>query len=54
MKSDFKEKMEKQGITRRDFLKFCSVMAATLGLPAGSGKAIAQALEAGPAARCLA
>ena len=48
MKSGFKEKMEKQGITRRDFLKFCSVMAATLGLPAGSGKAIAQALEAGP------
>jgi hydrogenase small subunit len=46
MKSDFKEKMEKQGITRRDFLKFCSVMAATLGLPALSGKAIAQALDA--------
>jgi len=48
MKSDFEEKMEKQGITRRDFLKFCSVMAATLGLPAGSGRAIAQALETGP------
>jgi hydrogenase small subunit len=44
---NFKEKMMHQGISRRDFLKFCGFMAATLGLPMGSEKAIAQALAAG-------
>ncbi len=30
---------------RRDFLKFCSAMAATLGLPAGAEAAVAKAIE---------
>ena len=29
------------GISRRDFLKFCAAMAATMGLPAGAEAAIA-------------
>jgi hydrogenase small subunit len=38
------------GISRRDFLKFCAAMAATMGLPAGAEAAIAKAV-ASPARR---
>jgi hydrogenase small subunit len=34
-----------RGVSRRDFLKFCSVMAATLALPASFAPRIAKALE---------
>lgn len=41
---DFEERMVQRGITRREFLKFCGVMAATLALPMGTISHIAQAL----------
>jgi len=37
--------LKKRGVSRRDFLKFCSAMAAMLSLPAGFGMKIAEALE---------
>ncbi len=39
------ESMREKGITRRDFLTFCSMMAATLALPASFAPQIAEALE---------
>lgn len=36
------------GVSRRAFLQFCSVLASMLALPAGSGRAMAQALAASP------
>jgi hydrogenase small subunit len=36
---------ERLGISRRDFLKFCTATAATLGLPATADAAIAKAIE---------
>ncbi len=35
----------KRGVSRRDFMKFCTTMAATLALPASFGQKIAEALE---------
>jgi hydrogenase small subunit len=35
----------KKGVSRRDFMKFCTAMAATLALPSGFVKNIAEALE---------
>lgn len=40
------QKWETRGISRRSFLKFCSVMAASLALPAGAAVKIAEALDA--------
>ncbi len=37
--------LERQGISRRDFLAFCASMAALLGLPKAAAGAIAQAVE---------
>ncbi len=37
-----------QGISRRQFLKFCGALTATLALPAGYAPKIAHALETGP------
>ena len=37
--------LKQRGVTRRDFMKFCSLMAATLALPASFGPKIAEALE---------
>jgi hydrogenase small subunit len=37
-----------RGVSRRDFVKFCSTMAAVLALPAGYGTKIAEALEKAP------
>ena len=44
----FYEVMRQQGITRRSFLKFCSLTAASLGLPAAGAPQIAHALETKP------
>ncbi|MCW2278954.1 hydrogenase small subunit [Heliophilum fasciatum] len=37
--------LERRGVSRRDFLKFCTVMAASLGLSSSSAATIAEALE---------
>lgn len=43
--SSIKERLEKSGVSRRDFIKFCTTMAATLALPSGFVTKIAEALE---------
>jgi len=43
--SNLIETLAQKGVSRRDFLKFCTVMAGTLALPAGFGTKIARALE---------
>ena len=40
----FADHLERNGISRRGFLKFCSSMAAALALPAGSAEVMAKAL----------
>ena len=42
------EVMRRQGITRRSFLKFCSLTAASLGLGEAGAQQIAKALETKP------
>ncbi|MCK4910031.1 MAG: hydrogenase small subunit [Thermodesulfovibrionales bacterium] len=42
---NFYETLKQRGVSRREFLGFCSAMAATLSLPAGYGVKIAEALE---------
>jgi len=37
--------IEDHGVSRRDFLKFCTAMAATMGLPLGMANVIASAVE---------
>ncbi len=44
------DQMAKRGVSRRQFLRYCGVMAAVLGLPAATGEVIAAALEATAAA----
>ena len=39
------ERLERRGVSRRDFMKFCGAMAAALALPSGFGAKIAEALE---------
>ena len=39
------ERLEQRGVSRRAFLNFCGVMAATLALPAGYRTQIAEALS---------
>ncbi|MDA8092285.1 MAG: hydrogenase small subunit [Nitrospiraceae bacterium] len=39
------DSLRKKGVSRRDFMKFCSLMAATLALPVGGAARIAEALE---------
>ncbi|HTO51197.1 MAG TPA: twin-arginine translocation signal domain-containing protein, partial [Burkholderiales bacterium] len=48
MNPTFYEVMRQQGITRRSFLKFCSLTAASLGLGAEGAPAIAQAMQTKP------
>ncbi|MBI5212730.1 MAG: twin-arginine translocation signal domain-containing protein, partial [Nitrospirae bacterium] len=36
------DKLSKRGVSRRDFMKFCSAMAATLALPSGFAARIAE------------
>ena len=40
--------LESRGVSRRDFLKFCTLTAVSLGLAPGAEKAIARALETKP------
>ena len=47
-KSYLAERLEQRGIDRRDFLKFCGLMAATLALPGNGVVRIARALAASP------
>jgi len=42
---DFYEQLRKRGVSRRDFMKFCTAMAATLALPSTFAGKIAEALE---------
>lgn len=44
----FYDVMRRQGISRRNFLKFCSLTAASLGLAPGFGSTIASAMETKP------
>lgn len=37
--------LKKRGVTRRDFLRFCTLTAATLALPSGLVPKIVEALE---------
>ncbi len=46
--SSFEERCARQGITRRQFLKFCGLMATTLALPTRYAAHIAQALNTAP------
>lgn len=48
MKDTYYKMFEKRGVTRRDFLKFCSSMAVMLGLGLESTSKIAHALETEP------
>ena len=43
--SSLMQALAQRGVSRRDFLKFCTFMAGTLALPAGMTPKIAQALE---------
>lgn len=43
--SSIAESLSRQGVSRRDFIKFCTLMAATLSLPSGFMAKIAEALE---------
>ena len=45
MKEHDYERLEKRlGISRRDFMKFCTGLAATMGLPVGAAQAMADAV----------
>ncbi len=46
--TSFEERLDQYGITRRQFLKFCGLMTATLALPAHYTGRIAKALAASP------
>ncbi|MGZ5028841.1 MAG: twin-arginine translocation signal domain-containing protein, partial [Methylobacter sp.] len=48
MNETFYDVMRKQGITRRSFLKFCSLTAASLGLSPAFAPKIAHAMETKP------
>ena len=43
-KEDVEARLERQGISRRDFLKYCSVVAVTMGMGPGFAEQVAQAL----------
>jgi hydrogenase small subunit len=49
----FAEHLERQGISRRSFLKFCALTASSLALPAGAARVIAQTLETTPRPRVI-
>jgi hydrogenase small subunit len=42
---DVAERLVRQGVSRRDFLQFCTSLAALMALPAGAAEAMAQALS---------
>lgn len=43
-RNDAEERLEKKGISRRDFLKFCGLVAATMGMGPGFAEEVAHAL----------
>lgn len=42
------ERMAAEGISRRAFMKYCATLASLMALPAGAGRAMAEALEKAP------
>ena len=48
MTETFYEVLRRQGITRRSFMKFCSLTATSLGLGSAAAPTIAHALETKP------
>ncbi len=44
-KTEFLDELEQRGVSRRDFVGFCSLMAAALSLPATAAAQIAEAIE---------
>ena len=46
-KDGAEERLEKRGVSRRDFLKFCTAVAVTMGMGPGFAPAVARALKAG-------
>ena len=46
--SDFRRELEARGVSRREFMGFCSAMAVMFGLPKGATAMIADALENKP------
>jgi hydrogenase small subunit len=44
-RSDFRSELEARGVSRRDFLKFCSTLAVMFGLPKTAAAVIAEAIE---------
>lgn len=44
-RSSFRRELERRGVTRREFLGFCSAMAVAIGLPRSAAAQIAHALE---------
>ena len=42
--SDFRRELEARGVSRREFMGFCSAMAVMFGLPKGATAMIADAL----------
>ena len=48
--SDIKENLK--GVSRRDFMKFCGIMAVSMGLPVSVGPQIAEAVEDAFAVGC--
>jgi hydrogenase small subunit len=46
-RSDFTDELERRGVTRREFLRFCGVMASVLALPRSAVGAIAEAIASG-------
>jgi [NiFe] hydrogenase small subunit len=43
--NDFYEKLEAKGVSRRDFLKYCTVLTATMGLPYSCVSKVAEQIE---------
>jgi hydrogenase small subunit len=46
-RSEFTDELERRGVTRREFLRFCGVMASVLALPRSAVGAIAEAIASG-------
>ena len=46
-RSDFTDELERRGVTRREFLRFCGVMASVLALPRSAVAKIAEAIASG-------
>jgi hydrogenase small subunit len=46
--SDFRIELEARGVSRRDFMAFCTTMAVMMGLPRSASASIAEAIENNP------